>query len=148
MLIRAATLADVEAWAKFRHALWPALTIAEHRGELVATLQSGSIEVIAFVAVDDDTQIVGFAEAGLRRDYVNGCETSPVAFLEGVFVRPEFRRSGVGRSLNAAVETWAREKGCTELASDTHLENADSNRFHSAVGFEETERVVFYRRRL
>jgi aminoglycoside 6'-N-acetyltransferase I len=84
----------------------------------------------------------------LRRDYVNGCETSPVAFLEGIYVPPDRRRGGAGRALIARAEQWARDRGCQEFASDALLANEASHRFHSGAGFEETERVVYFRKPL
>ena len=84
----------------------------------------------------------------MRTDYVNGTSSTPVAFIEGIYVAPQFRRQGVGRSLVAVVAGWARDRGCTELASDALLENTASHAMHSALGFEETERVVFFRKQL
>ncbi len=147
-MIRVATSKDVEQWAELRHALWPSSTIEEHRAELVTVLTRATGDLVAFVALDDGARLRGFAEAALRRDYVNGCKTSPVAFLEGIYVRPEARGGGVGRALSSAVEAWGRVKGCMELASDALLENAASHLFHGAIGFEETERVVYFRKRL
>jgi aminoglycoside 6'-N-acetyltransferase I len=100
------------------------------------------------IAWSADERPASFAEATLRVDYVNGCVTSPVACLEGVYVEPWARRQGVARVLVEAVETWAREKGCSELASDALLENAESHRMHAGLGFEETERVVYFRKEL
>ncbi|AZW16199.1 GNAT family N-acetyltransferase [Bordetella hinzii] len=91
---------------------------------------------------------VGLAEAALRRDYVNGCETSPVAFLEGLYVVPDSRRQGVGAALCAEIERWGREQGCREFASDTALDNHASQALHRRLGFAETERVVFFRKPL
>ena len=105
-------------------------------------------ECIAFLEQDGGTGLRGFAEAGLRRDHVNGCDTTPVAFLEGIFVRAEHRGCGIGRRLLQAARAWARETGCSELGSDAELANTASHAFHAAVGFEETERVVFFRMRL
>ena len=82
----------------------------------------------------------------MRRDYVEGCDTSPVGFLEGVFVEEGHRGAGYGRRLVEAVRQWAGSKGCTELASNARLDNGDSHKFHSAIGFAETERVVFFKR--
>lgn len=90
-------------------------------------------------------QPAGLAEVALRFDYVNGTTTSPVAFLEGIYVTPLHRRSGVARELLFSVRAWARTRGCTELSSDTALDNCVSQAAHVALGFEETERVVFYR---
>mgnify|MGYP000264156585 CR=1 FL=1 len=84
----------------------------------------------------------------LRHDHVNGCDTSPVAFLEGIFVCPDDRGCGIARNLVAAVETWAHAQGCSELASDAHLDNLISQAFHQATGFEETDRVVYFRKLL
>lgn len=89
--------------------------------------------------------IAGFAEAALRRDYVNGCDSSPVAFVEGLYVRPEHRKADIARRLCAAVADWGRTQGCTELASDAEIHNLESHAFHQAIGFEETERVVYFR---
>ncbi|WP_231736678.1 aminoglycoside 6'-N-acetyltransferase [Sphingobium sp. CCH11-B1] len=91
---------------------------------------------------------VGLAEAAIRRDYVNGCDTSPVAFLEGIFVDPVARRSGCAQALVDAVIRWGQERGCTELASDADIANQASHAFHRSVGFAETERVVYFRRRI
>jgi aminoglycoside 6'-N-acetyltransferase I len=88
---------------------------------------------------------LGFVEASKRVDYVNGTSTSPVAFLEGIYVVPEFRRRGVARSLVDAVVNWARGEKCRELASDSLLPNTDAHAAHRALGFDETERVVYFR---
>ncbi len=131
-----------------RSALWPGPSAAEHREELASLLAARSGADAAFVVLTDDGDAAGFAEAALRHDYVNGCETSPVAFLEGIYVEPRHRRSGVAQMLVAAVEAWARAAGCAELASDAMLDDATSHAFHAAAGFEETERVVFFRKSL
>jgi aminoglycoside 6'-N-acetyltransferase I len=101
----------------------------------------------AFVAYSDANP-AGLAEAALRSDYVNGTHSSPVAFLEGIYVHPDARRRGVAAKLVEAVGRWARECGCSELASDALLENEASHALHRALGFEETERVVFFRKPL
>jgi aminoglycoside 6'-N-acetyltransferase I len=148
MLIRIARRADIARWAEFRAALWPEGTVENHRHEAAAWLDEPEELAVAFVALGDDGELAGFAEASLRRDYVNGCTTSPVAFVEGIYVGPARRGTGTGRALIAAVEAWGRERGCSELASDALLDNRGSHAFHQAVGFEETERVVYFRKTL
>jgi aminoglycoside 6'-N-acetyltransferase I len=102
-----------------------------------------------FVAyAESDVAAVGFIEASVRTDYVNGTQSSPVAFLEGLYVVPEARRKGVARALVAAVERWGCDVGCSEFASDASIENQLSHTVHRALGFQETERVVFFRKRL
>ena len=89
---------------------------------------------------------IGLVEASQRVDYVNGTSTSPVAFLEGLYVEPMWRRKGVARALVSEVECWAATQGCTELASDSSIENVTAHATHRALGFGETERVVYFRR--
>ena len=91
---------------------------------------------------------VGLVEAAMRTDYVNGTAASPVAFLEGLYVAPHARRQGIAKALIGGVRDWARSRGCTELASDALLANTASHAVRRALGFEETERVVFFRKPL
>ena len=95
----------------------------------------------------DDGSLGGFISFSLR-PWAEGCDSSPVPYLEGWWVAPELRRSGVGRALVAAVEQWCREQGYTELGSDVELDNDISLRAHAALGFEPTLRVQFFRKRL
>jgi aminoglycoside 6'-N-acetyltransferase I len=138
---------DLDELAALRARLWPDSDVAEHRAE-VGEHYAGFRAAVAFLARDECGAAVGFSEATLRHDYVNGCDTTPVAFLEGIFVLPAYRRGGAARALCAAVEAWARENGCTELGSDALLDNALGQTMHTALGFEERERVVCYRKLL
>lgn len=136
----------VERWALLRAALWPEETLAEHREEAIAMLRSRDEALAVFVALDASDAALGFAEAAIRADYVNGCDTSPVAFLEGVYVDPAARRMGCARALVDAVAAWGRDSGCVEMASDADITNAQSHAFHEAIGLVETERVVYFRK--
>jgi aminoglycoside 6'-N-acetyltransferase I len=134
-------------WAGLRHELWPATLAADHVREAGYLLRSPDY----FVLLALETSVVGFAEAAIRRSYVNGCESlpgDPVAFLEGIYVKPAYRRRGIARALCERVAAWARTLGATELASDALLDNTDLHAMHRALGFAETERVVFFRRTL
>lgn len=86
--------------------------------------------------------------SALRYDYVNGCKTSPVLFLEGIYVIQRARRAGIARALCAAIGQWGTAHACTEFASDTQIDNVHAQALHRALGFEESERVVFFRKRL
>ncbi|MCS6761723.1 MAG: GNAT family N-acetyltransferase [Candidatus Devosia symbiotica] len=92
-----------------------------------------------------DGTAVSFAEASIRHDHINGCDTSPVGFVEGIYVAPEHRRNGLARKLVALIEDWARALGCSECASDAVLDNIAiaSHRLHIALCFDETDRVVY-----
>jgi aminoglycoside 6'-N-acetyltransferase I len=148
-MIRPARPSDIDALARLRHALWPDGSVEEHRRELEAIFGGtapGILPEITFV-FEEEGRVVAFADAALR-SYADGCETSPVGYLEGWFVAESHRRRGIGAALLRAAEDWARAQGCTEMASDTWLEKELAQRAHEALGFEEVDRVVQYRKRL
>ena len=87
---------------------------------------------------------VGLLSLGLRHDYVEGTKSSPVAYLEGIYVAPSHRGRGITRELVGFAKKWAKEKGCVELASDCELGNDASEAFHKAVGFKEANRIICF----
>lgn len=145
MTVRKATVEDIGTLAALAAKLWPG-----HRPEELAEDFAGlaaSENAACFLAWEED-RAAGFAQCQLRHDYVEGTKTSPVGYLEGVYVEAAFRRNGCAGRLLAACEAWARERGCAEFASDCELDNADSLRFHLAVGFDEANRVICFRKDL
>lgn len=96
----------------------------------------------------EDNQAVAFAQCQLRHDYVEGTETSPVGYLEGIYVADVCRGRGYARMLLCACEDWARDMGCTEFASDCELDNTGSLAFHLRMGFEEMNRVICFAKKL
>ena len=102
-------------------------------------------EAACFIKYFDGIPI-GFSQCQLRRDYVEGTESSPVGYLEGIFVSDDYRTRGYASELLSECEKWAKEKGCTEFASDCELDNIDSFRFHMALGFEEANRIICFRK--
>jgi len=113
--------------------------------EFAALTASG--EAACFLAWEND-EAVGFAQCQLRRDYVEGTETSPVGYLEGIWIHPAHRHKGAARSLLSACEAWARSLGCTEFASDCELDNTQSLAFHLALGFQEANRIICFTKTL
>ena len=147
MNVARATAEDADAWLALRLALWPGDRRDEFAAE-ISRLLADPRDTVTFIARDDAGEAVGFVEAALRHDYVNGCETSPVAFLEGIYTVPSRRRQSVARLMVDAVADWGREQGCTEFASDTSIENLASQQMHARLGFAETQRVVYFRKTL
>ena len=108
---------------------------------------TSSEQAACFLAYEQDTPI-GFSQCQLRHDYVEGTETSPVGYLEGVWVDDGYQRLGVARALVDACEHWARDMGCTEFASDRELDNTASLAFHLALGFTEANRIICFTKKL
>ena len=148
MKIAVAVPNDAPDWIAMRSALWPGGGDGGTHADDINRLLADAGETVNLIARDQTNHAIGFAEASLRHDYVNGCKTTPVAFLEGIYVVPEARGRGVAKALVAAVEDWARASGVSELGSDAAPDNSASLRMHAALGFEETERVVFFRKLL
>lgn len=148
MKIAVAAPDDAPDWIAMRSALWPGGGDGGTHADDINRLLADADDTVNLIARDGSGHAVGFAEASLRRDYVNGCETTPVAFLEGIYVVPEARGRGVAKALVAAVEDWARASGVSELGSDAAPDNMASLKMHHALGFEETQRVVFFRKLL
>jgi aminoglycoside 6'-N-acetyltransferase I len=147
MVVERCTRASFEDWLRLRQALCLQASEQELRLEAAAMVDRPD-DAVAFIARDAHSKVVAFAEATMRHDYVNGCGTSPVAFLEGIYVHPQWRNRGLARLLCNAVEDWAIGLGCTEFASDVELHNEASQRAHQAIGFDETEHVIYYRKEL
>lgn len=153
--VRPITLADREAWIALRRELWPDHTAEYLANDADAVLRSrrhhrlwrASMRMTVLLAEVGPGRIVGFAEVDLR-PFADGCRTSPVGYLEGWYVKAEFRRKGVGRALVRAAEDWARDQGCKEMASDTELRNLASQGAHRALRYTEVDRLVHFRRDL
>ena len=145
MTLRQAKCDDLAAFVRLALLLWPENDPEELAAELALLLDSPDAAVFLCEA---DGEAVAFAQCQLRRDYVEGCETSPVGYLEGVFVGEAHRRQGIAQALVGACQDWARNRGCREFASDCELSNTDSLRFHLSIGFEEANRIICFHQSL
>ena len=142
MPVHPVTEDDVGTWLTLRQALWPDTDDVRHE-EDVAAILANRFQKTAFVYRGDDGEPLGFAEVSLRRQ-VDGCRTSPVGYLEGLYVAPAFRRQGVATKLVTAAEEWVRQRGCNEFATDTDIENAEAQQFHRTAGFQAVEKIVIF----
>jgi aminoglycoside 6'-N-acetyltransferase I len=145
ILIRRILPSDLDEWLRLRRLLWPYSDPQEFLVDMQSMLDE-PLEPV-FVAIRPDRSLGGFLEAGLRK-YADGCSTSPVGYIEGWYVDEDLRRQGVGARLVRTAEEWAREQGCTEMASDTWLDNDPSIAAHRSLGYEECERLVHFCKKL
>lgn len=145
MNIEPVTEASLEVLTELAIALWPDCVFEEEYEYYKKLL--GSETNLCFLARDKETYIA-FIQLALRNEHVEGTSSSPVGYVEGIYVKPEYQKLGIGRQLIAAGEDWARQKGCVEFASDAELSNAISIDFHKKAGFEEVNRIVCFVKRL
>ena len=146
MRIRAVERADAAEWLRMRTTLWPS---DGHAPEIEEYFRSGGspLLTVVFVAERAHGTLAGFVEVGLRA-YAEGCESTPVPFIEGWYVDADARGTGVGAGLMRAAEQWARDQGYREMASDVEIDNDRSIAAHRALGYEEVARLVCFRRAL
>ena len=123
----------------------------EHRKEVNTILYTGkygTLPMAILVSHDEEGTLTGFIEAGLR-SHADGCDTAqPVGFIEGWFVHEAYRKQGIGTALMRSAEDWARKQGCHEIASDTWIDDEQSQHAHQALGFEVVDRCVHFRKTL
>lgn len=124
--------------------LWPECRYEEECLNAEKLLRSP--QDAAFLGKIPDGEYIAFIQLSLRHDYVEGTISTPVGYIEGIYVRPGYRKSGLARRLVEAGEGWCREQGCIEMASDAEIGNLESHAFHRRMGYEEVNRVVCYRK--
>jgi aminoglycoside 6'-N-acetyltransferase I len=144
-LIRLATPEDQSEWLRMRHELWPDVEPEDLLREMDRILADPQMPV--FVMERANGKLGGFIEIGTRK-YADGCETSPVGYIEGWWVDEDLRGQGLGKTLVKTGEDWARAQGLHEMASDTWLENEVSIAAHLKMGYEEYERLVHFAKTL
>ncbi|NLX82278.1 MAG: GNAT family N-acetyltransferase [Clostridiales bacterium] len=145
MAITQAASAQVPAIAALAKQLWDHHEQEELQAEFEHLIKDSDCAVFLYTS---GGHAVAFAQVQLRRDYVQGTSTSPVGYLEGIFVEPAHRKQGIATQLVRACQDWARAQGCREFASDCPMSNQDSYRFHLALGFVEAGRIICFQKTL
>lgn len=144
MILRANSK-DSRILAEMAVQMWSSHTVDELEAGFVEA--SNNENVALFIKCSDDLP-VGCAQCSLRTDYVEGTKTSPVGYLEGIFVKADYRNRGYAKELLSACEKWAKDMGCTEFASDCELDNIGSLKFHLAMGFDEANRIICFKKNI
>ena len=87
--IRKASAENAEAVAVMAAKMW-----TSHKADELAEGFAAAINCpdIALFLMTDNNKAVGFAQCGMRRDYVEGTNSSPVGYLEGIFVEEPYRK--------------------------------------------------------
>lgn len=144
-IIKEAAFEDAAVVARLAIKMWNNHSIEELTKDFEKFIEY-DCSAVFIISVDD--KVIGFAQCSLRHDYVEGTQSSPVGYLEGVFVEQDYRGRGYARKLLKNCEEWSKKKGCTEFASDCELDNAQSLAFHLKTGFDETNRIICFTKTL
>lgn len=144
-MLKEATISETEDAAQLALLLWPEHTLQEFIQEMSGLIaQRDAVVILAY----HGDYAIGFAQCQLRYDYVEGTSSSPVGYLEGLYVKEAFRQQGYAKKLVHACERWAKKKGCQEFASDCELENRESLAVHLKLGFSEANRIICFKKML
>ena len=100
-MIREATKNDAQTIAGMAILMWDSHAVEDLADEFVKILSRDDAQI--FLKYENDIP-VGFAQCQLRHDYVEGTETTPVGYLEGIFVSENCRNRGYARELLGACE--------------------------------------------
>ncbi len=149
-MIKTVTKEDSLTVAKLTIQMWEDNILEELAREFEELIAKDDAHIFLKYVPDQsgNDRAVGFAQCQLRYDYVEGCDSSPVGYLEGIFIEDAYRGKGFAKELLGACQAWAKEKGCTEFASDCELDNEGSLKFHMAMGFEEANRIICFTKKL
>jgi aminoglycoside 6'-N-acetyltransferase I len=142
LTVRQVTVADADEWLRMQAALFPGV---DNRGDIAAYFDNPRSDAVTIVAERPSGGLAGFVEVGTR-SYAEGCESQPVAYIEAWYVDPDVRRRGVGAALVRAAEQWAKNQGFHEIGSDVAIDNRVSQLAHAALGYQEVDRIVCFRR--
>ena len=132
-------------WRRMRHELYGELSAQFHEAEM--ELIFSSKEATCFIGLSESGAAVAMLEVSLR-NFVDGCLGGPVGYIEGIYVTPLERKQGYAGELIEFATSWFRSKGCRDMAADAELANLIAQDFLTRAGFDETYRVVEYKRSL
>jgi GNAT superfamily N-acetyltransferase len=127
MKVRRATHADAPAMALLLAQLGYPSSADMIPERLAAIEREGGV---VFVASADD-RMVGLASASRHATLHAGAQ---VAYITALVTADDARGQGVGRSLVATIERWARENGCTRLSVTSAEHRAGAHEFYPRIG--------------
>lgn len=142
MKIREVTKKDFTEWVKLGILFLSKRTKSEITKKFNKILTSQ--KETSFICRTDDGSAIGFINVAIRNDYVEGSKTSPVGYLEGIYVKIGYRKKGVAKMLFKEAQKWFVKKRVSEIGSDAGVHNAISQKFHKSVGFKKYETQVHF----
>ncbi|MDJ1503282.1 aminoglycoside 6'-N-acetyltransferase [Xanthocytophaga agilis] len=122
--------------------LWPDNEYEELKHDFLELLQTPENHVIYLFSHQGEN--VAFLHLSIRTDYVEGSDSTPTGYVEGIYVKPAFRRMRISQALFQHGEKWLKDKGCHQVGSDIYIDNQASYDFHTNMGFKESARLIAF----
>lgn len=141
-VIRQAKETDAEAIARLSAMLGYSADPEVIRDRLPAVLRSESDLVV--VAAEPGGRVVGWLQAHAAHRVASGFRVEIV----GIAVEPAVRRRGVGRSLVAEAERWARANSSGAMVVRSNVRRVESHRFYPALGYTQSKTQAVYEKDL
>ncbi len=141
MNIEALSATNLSPFTELVLELWPDANFDEEYHHYQSVI--GSTNELCYLVRERETYIA-FIHVSIRNDYVEGATEFPVAYIEGLYVKPRYQKRGIGKELVNAGAAWGRQKGCRQFASDAEFTNETSIDFHRKIGFSEANRIVCF----
>lgn len=141
MTIEEITQKNLYALTELMLSLWPDCSLKEEYANCQRILEA---EQETCFLIKNEAEYIAFIQLAVRKEYVEGANSAPVAFVEGIFVKDEYRKLGLGKQLLDYAETWGKKMGCSQMGSDAEISNQISIDFHKKSGFREMNRVVCF----
>lgn len=121
--------------------LWPECNFDEEKEQWKQLIDNNN-HYVELAKINE--HYIGFIHFSLRYEYVEGAEFDKVAYLEAIYIKPEYRNLGIANELLLNAEKWARSKGLQQIASDVEITNSIGQKFHNQLGFTEVNRIVCF----
>lgn len=129
MKIKTVNEQTLSMWASFASQVW-----RTNEQELIEKFRNNKFPY-EFLYFSSSEELIAWISLSLRHDYVEGCQNGPTAYLEGIFIIPDYRSQGIGDKLLSFAISWAENRGISQLASDVEFDNQLSQNFHVKYGF-------------
>ncbi|MDJ0733878.1 MAG: GNAT family N-acetyltransferase [Nostocaceae cyanobacterium] len=133
------------AWKQMRQTLYSGLESDFHEQEMEWIFKSD--DKACFIFLSDSDEVMGFLEVSLR-NLVDGCLGNPVGYIEGIYLKSQYRGLGYGRQIINYAAQWFLSRDCRDMATDAEIDNLNAQKFYQSVGFQETYRIVEFKKSL
>lgn len=133
---------NFSTWSQFRSEIYSGLSREFDLKEMDSIFESEQWH--CWFIEREDGERIGLVELSLR-NIVDGCLSSPVPYLEGLYLTATERGKGRGTTIIEMIKDWCQEHGHSELATDAELTNTRAQSFYEQLGFEQVDRIVEYR---